>query len=107
MPRVIFHHLTEARPDLEAALPKPRQAPPGYSRTSYVVEWLTLNCRADWGSVARTHDVLVRFTDREDRERAVAWGLARDSSPARPRAARRTDRACAPAASAEVAAGAG
>lgn len=57
---------------LEASLRKPADAPRGYTRNTVITEWLTLNCRGDWGSVADSRFVRVRFADPEDWARATA-----------------------------------
>lgn len=78
MPRVVFHRLANTPPGLETVLRKPARAPAGYSPTIFVVEWLTLNCRSDWGSAPGKDAVVVRFTDPADRDRgrALAWAAS-------------------------------
>lgn len=48
----------------------PAHAPPTYTPTTVITEWLTLNCVGDWAAHRRRGWLEVRFSGAEDAEAA-------------------------------------
>ena len=56
--------------DLTGAVRFPARAPPTYTPTTLITEWLTLNCVGDWAAHRRRGWIEVRFSRAEDAEDA-------------------------------------
>lgn len=73
MPRVRFEDVEAHASTLrEARFRKAARPPEGYTGNTFITEWLTLNCKGNWGSQADNRSVHVRFADPDDHVRALA-----------------------------------